>query len=274
MQQQQIVEELRVKPTIDPGEEIRFRVNFLKEYLLATGLKGLVLGISGGQDSSLCGKLCQKAIEELREETGRDYLFIALRLPYGVQKDEDDAQLALKFIQPDKQFSVDIKPAVDAAVRSFEAATGEQMSDFNKGNQKAQERMTVHYRFANHFQLLVVGTDHAAEALTGFFTKYGDGGVDVVPLTGLTKLQGRQLLQELGAPERLYEKQPTADLLDTKPLQADETELGVSYETIDHFLTGRQIDPESHDKLVNRFTITRHKRALPVSPFDSWWKNS
>ncbi|GLV56024.1 hypothetical protein KDH_28680 [Dictyobacter sp. S3.2.2.5] len=123
---------------------------------------------------------------------------------------------------------MNIQPAVDSAVDSFKEATGFKMSDYNKGNQKAQERMTVHYRFANHFNALVVGTDHAAETVSGFFTKYGDGGVDLTPLSGLTKRQGRLLLQYLGAGEQIYTKAPTADLLDEKPGQFDEDELNIT----------------------------------------------
>jgi NAD+ synthase len=192
--QKSIIEALHVKATIDPAAEVAFRIRFLKEYLLHAGVSGFVLGISGGQDSSLAGRLCQMAVEELREETGKQYSFIALRLPYGVQRDEEDAQRALRFIAPDKTYTVNVQPAVDGAVAAFYEATGLEMTDYNKGNQKAQERMTVQYRFANQFNVLVVGTDHAAEAVTGFFTKYGDGGVDLTPLTGLTKRQGRALL--------------------------------------------------------------------------------
>ncbi|WP_075213811.1 NAD(+) synthase, partial [Bacillus paralicheniformis] len=101
------MQELNVKPSIEPKQEIEKRVGFLKSYLKKTGAKGFVLGISGGQDSTLAGRLAQLAVEELREE-GVQAEFIAVRLPYGVQQDEDDAQLALKFIQPDKSFAFDI----------------------------------------------------------------------------------------------------------------------------------------------------------------------
>lgn len=270
--QQQIMHDLHVKPAIVPEEELRFRVDFLKDYLRFSGMKGFVLGISGGQDSSLAGRLCQLAVEELRAGTGEDYTFIALRLPYGVQQDEEDAQRALRFIRPDKSYVVNIKAAVDGAVKAFEEATGLTMSDFNKGNQKAQERMTVHYRFAHAFNVLVVGTDHAAEALPGFFTKYGDGGVDLTPLSGLTKEQGRALLQHLGAAEEIYLKAPTADLLDQKPGQLDEDELGLSYRLMDAFLSGESVPDDVAHRLMRRYQVTEHKRRLPVTPFDSWWR--
>jgi len=270
--QKDIIDSLGVKTAIEPESEILKRIQFLKEYVKKTPSKGFVLGISGGQDSTLAGKLIQMAINELKKESGEEYRFIALRLPYGVQMDEDDAQAAIDFIKPDLVFTVDIKPSVDAAVTSFESSSGLQMSDFNKGNQKAQERMTVHYRFANQFNVLVAGTDHAAESLTGFFTKYGDGGADILPLSGLNKRQGRSLLQALGAPDKLYLKKPTADLLDHNPGQTDETELGITYEEIDDYLEGKEIHPSSRDIIESRYLATRHKRELPVSPFDLWWR--
>ena len=269
--QNRIIDALSTKATIDPAEEVASRVKFLRDYLMSTPAKGFVLGISGGQDSCLAGRLCQMVVEQLREQTGREYLFIALRLPYGVQQDEEDAQRALRFITPDRTYTVNIQPAVDGAVAAFEEATGLTMSDFNKGNQKAQERMTVHYRFGQQFDVLVVGTDHAAEAVTGFFTKFGDGGADLTPLTGLSKRQGRALLAYLGADERIYTKPPTADLLDAKPGQLDEDELRISYDAIDDYLEGRTIPPEAAQRIEQRYQITEHKRRLPVTPFDTWW---
>jgi NAD+ synthase len=270
--QQQIMEELHVQPEIVPADEIRARINFLKEYVVRCGMNGYVLGISGGQDSSLAGRLAQLAVEELRQETGKEYVFIAVRLPYGVQKDEEDAQRALKFIQPDRTITVNIKPAVDASYQAFQEATGETLSDFLKGNIKARERMKVQYDIGAHYHLLVIGTDHAAEAITGFFTKHGDGACDVVPLAGLSKRQGRALLKHLGADERIYQKVPTADLEDNKPLLPDEAALGVSYEQIDDYLEGKEVDAQVAQTLERRYIVTRHKRHLPVTPFDTWWK--
>lgn len=270
--QRQIIEALHTKAVIDPAQEVAFRVQFLKDYLIASGSNGFVLSISGGQDSALAGRLCQLAVEKLRAQTGKDYLFIALRLPYGIQWDEADAQRALQFIAPDRIYTINIQPAVDSAVASFDKATGLSMTDYNKGNQKAQERMTVHYRIANQFHVLVVGTDHAAEAVAGFFTKYGDGGVDLTPLSGLTKQQGRSLLRFLGADERIYTKPPTADLLDTNPGRLDEDELNLSYQVIDAYLEGKGVPDEVAQQIEQRYSATEHKRHTPVTPFDTWWK--
>lgn len=125
--------------------------------------------------------------------------------------------------------------------------------------------MIAQYAIAGDKGLLVVGTDHAAEAVTGFFTKYGDGGADILPLSGLTKRQGKALLRELGAPERFITKAPTADLLDATPAQADESELGLTYDTIDDYLEGKAVDASIARQIENRYTATAHKRNLPVA---------
>lgn len=271
--QQKIINDLGVKPEINAQEEIRNRVGFMKEYVKKNKLKGFVLGISGGQDSSLAGKLAQMAVNELKKETGDDsYQFIAVRLPYGVQKDEEDAQRALNFIQPDRTVTVNIKNAVDASADAFHEATGGKITDFLKGNIKARERMKVQYDIGAANQCLVIGTDHAAEAITGFFTKYGDGACDLVPLTGLNKRQGKALLKELGAEERIYMKVPTADLEDDKPGVPDETALGITYNELDDYLEGKEVSAEAIEKIEHRYAITEHKRRLPAAPQDDWWK--
>ena len=231
--QEDIIAQLGVKPVIDPQEEIRRSIDFLKDYLQKHPfLKTFVLGISGGQDSTLAGRLAQLAMEEMRSETGdASYQFVAVRLPYGVQADEADAQKALAFIQPDVSLVVNIKESVDAMERAVEA-TGTDVSDFNKGNIKARSRMIAQYALAGAYSGAVIGTDHAAENITGFFTKFGDGGADILPLYRLNKRQGKQLLQALGADPALYEKVPIADLEEEKPGIADEVALGVTYAEI------------------------------------------
>lgn len=267
--QQHIIETLKVKPVIDSQQEVERSIDFLVTYLRKHPfLKSLVLGISGGQDSTLAGRLCQLAIERLREETGDDsYRFIAVRLPYGVQKDEADAQLALAFIQPDDVRIVNIKPSVDAGVLALKEA-GIEVSDFNKGNMKARERMIVQYAIAGENQGVVVGTDHAAEAVTGFYTKFGDGAADVMPIWRLNKRQGRQLLQYLQADERLYTKVPIADLEENKPQQPDEVALGITYEQIDDYLEGKVIDSMVQERIENWFLKTQHKRQMPMTVYD------
>ncbi|MBG6238331.1 NAD+ synthase [Mycetocola sp. CAN_C7] len=270
--QKQIISELDVQPSIDAAAEVSKRVGFLVDYLRTTGTKGLVLGISGGQDSTLAGRLCQLAVEQLAA-TGYEATFFAVRLPYQVQRDEDDAQLALDFIRPSRLITFNIHEAVDAIEDEYADEAGAQLTDFHKGNVKARTRMIAQYAIAGEEGCLVVGTDHAAEAVTGFFTKFGDGGADILPLSGLSKRQGRELLIHLGAPERLYEKQPTADLLDHNPGQTDEANLGLEYEDIDDFLEGKPVSDEIATAIEVRFMATRHKRATPVSPADTWWRN-
>ena len=272
-----IIAELGVQASIVPKLEIRRRVDFLKDFLRATPAKGYVLGISGGQDSTLTGRLCQLASEELRAE-GHEATFVAVRLPYGVQADEHDAQIALRFIRPDRAITVNVKPSADAV--AAEAALGVRellgdephLRDFVRGNIKARERMVIWYAIAGQLNLLVVGTDHAAEAVTGFFTKYGDGGVDITPLSGLTKRQGAALLQELGAPASVWQKVPTADLEDDRPALPDEVALGLEYSQIDDYLEGADVAPDVAAKVESIYLATRHKRAVPISPLDDWWQ--
>jgi NAD+ synthase len=264
-EQARIIEALTVLPVIDPAAEVERRTAFLADYLRQSKAKGLVLGISGGQDSSLAGRLCQLAVERLQAE-GVAATFIAVRLPYGVQADEDDAQLALSFIRPESVITFDIKRGVDGIAAEYADAVGVPISDFNKGNVKARARMVAQYAIAGDAGLLVVGTDHAAEAVTGFFTKFGDGGADILPLSGLSKRQGRALLEALDAPERLYLKAPTADLLDNTPGQTDEANLGLSYSDIDDFLEGKDVPDSVAEALVARYHATQHKRSLPVGP--------
>ncbi|RNE59133.1 ammonia-dependent NAD(+) synthetase [Cryobacterium tepidiphilum] len=269
--QARIIADLHVSPTIDPRTEIERRVAFLADYLRSTGASGLVLGISGGQDSTLAGRLCQLAVEDLAAD-GVEARFLPVRLPYAVQRDEDDAQLALRFIRAKQAVTFNIQRAVDGFEAEYADSMGEPLTDFNKGNVKARARMIAQYAIAGQTGAVVVGTDHAAEAVTGFYTKFGDGGADVLPLSGLTKRQGRSLLKELGADERLYLKVPTADLLDTNPGQTDEANLGLSYDDIDAYLEGHDIDPAAAESIEARYLSTRHKRNLPVVPADTWWR--
>ena len=271
--QEEIINALGVNSQIDPQAEVTKRIQFICDFLQTTKMKALVLGISGGQDSSLAGRLSQLAVEKLREETGdNEYQFIAVRLPYGEQADESDAMFAINdFIKPDKIMRVNIKAATDAMVASLNEA-GTPISDFNKGNIKARERMIVQYAIGGENKGAVVGTDHAAEAVTGFYTKFGDGGADITPLSGLDKRQGKALLQYLGAPAKLYDKTPTADLEEDKPMRPDEEALGVRYDEIDDYLEGREVSPAAAEKIEGWYRRTQHKCHLPIAPYDTWWK--
>ncbi|MBD2761918.1 ammonia-dependent NAD(+) synthetase [Kocuria sp. cx-116] len=270
--QAQIISELGVKPQIDPAAEVERRVDFLCDYFRAARARGFVLGISGGVDSTLAGKLAQLAVTKLRAE-GEDAQFAAMRLPHGVQHDEDDAQAALAFIAPDRTITFDVAPAVRGFEEAYEPAIGTELTDFTRGNTKARVRMTAQYAVGGDNNLLVIGTDHAAESVTGFFTKFGDGGADLLPLAGLNKRQNRQLLDHLRAPEPLISKAPTADLLDDNPGRTDEDELGLPYHDIDDYLEGKEVATEIAQQLETIFMRSRHKRTVPVTPADDWWRS-
>jgi NAD+ synthase len=265
----QIARELNVTTDFDAEREIERRVAFLASTLVTTGTRALILGISGGVDSSTAGRLCQLAVSRARDG-GHQAEFIAMRLPYGVQHDEADAQAALAFIQPDRVLTVDVGPAADAALQALLAGgltprdAAEQ--DFIHGNVKARERMIAQYAVASATRGLVVGTDHAAEAVTGFFTKHGDGAADVVPLEGLTKRRVRAVAAALGAPAPLVRKVPTADLESLRPGVADEDVLGFTYDDIDDFLEGEPVKPDVAEAITTRFRQTAHKRRLAAGP--------
>jgi len=267
--QARIAAELQVAPTFDATAEIERRVVFLADRLVDTGLTALVLGISGGVDSTTAGRLCQLAAERARA-AGHPAVFVAMRLPYGVQADEHDAQAALAFIRPDRVLTVDVKPASDAALDALVAGgltfRDAAQQDFVHGNVKARQRMIAQYAVAGALGGLVVGTDHAAEAVTGFFTKHGDGAADLVPLAGLTKRRVRAIAQALGAPADLVGKAPTADLESLAPGKLDEDALGLTYQQIDDYLEGRPVPVEVAEALEARYRATDHKRRPPIAP--------
>lgn len=265
----EIADALAVAEHFDVETEWRRRVDFLADQLQRARRQSLVLGISGGVDSLTAGRLCQLAVAALRTQ-GYTAQFVAMRLPYGEQRDAHDAEAAITFIQPDQVLRVDIQPAVDATLTSMTdagASFGDaHVADFVAGNVRARQRMIVQYAAANALQGLVVGTDHAAEAVMGFFTKHGDGACDLAPLTGLTKRRVRALAAHLGAPFDLVQKIPTADLELLRPLHPDETALGVRYDEIDDYLEGKVVDRDAAARIVAAYRNTEHKRAGPLTP--------
>lgn len=269
LDQVRIAAELGVTHHFDAAAEITRRISFVAEYVRSAAAQTLVLGISGGVDSTVAGRLCQLAAEQVRGE-GLQVRFIAMRLPYGIQADEADAQRALTFINPDEILNVDVKPASDAALAALQAGglrcTDAFHEDFVLGNIKARQRMIAQYAVAGATGGLVVGTDHAAEALMGFFTKFGDGGCDIAPLSGLTKRRVRAIASALDADAGLAGKTPTADLETLRPQRPDEAALGVSYENIDDFLEGLRVDLAPSQLIAATYRRTAHKRALPAAP--------
>lgn len=268
-QQQAIIAELKVAARFDAQAELERRTGFLCDYLMQTQRRSYVLGISGGVDSLVAAFLAQSAVRRARER-GHDARFIAMRLPYGVQADEADAQRSLALIRPDEVMTVDIRPAADAMLAAVNAGgvryRDAAQQDFVLGNIKARQRMIAQFAVAGATDGLVIGTDQAAEALMGFFTKFGDGACDLTPLTGLTKRRVRALAASFGAEESLVYKVPTADLESLVPQKPDEAAFGVSYDEIDDFLEGRDISDEAADTILRQYRSTAHKRALPVAP--------
>ena len=277
MNRQTIIEEMRVLPSIDPQLEIDRRVGFIQKQLTTSGCKTLVLGISGGVDSSTCGRLAQLAVNGLNQEQNTNsYQFVAVRLPYGVQQDEDDAQTSLDFIQPSQSLRVNIKEGTDGINGSVCDTLTENgllpdadKVDFAKGNLKARARMASQYEIAGMLNGLVLGTDHSAENITGFYTKFGDGACDLAPLFGLSKRQVRLLAATMGAPESLVNKTPTADLECLSPQKEDEDALGMSYDDIDNFLEGKEVNAEAAVRLIGIYMKTQHKR-MPIATIYDW----
>lgn len=267
--QREISRSLRVSPVIGAEQEAERRVSFLADQVRSAGARHLVLGVSGGIDSTTTGRLCRLAVDRLRT-TGYEATFCAMRLPYGAQADEVDARRALAFIRPDQVLTVDIRPATDAALDTLVAAglafDDRAHEDFVRGNVKARQRMVAQYAVAGASGGLVVGTDHAAEALCGFFTKYGDGAADIMPLAGLTKRQVRAIASVLGAPPALVQKVPTADLESLAPCRPDEEALGIGYDALDDFLEMRPVSEEVFRTVLGHYRRTGHKRRPPVTP--------
>lgn len=271
--QQEIIESTGMKPEIDPAQEVERRVQFLCDYMLATHTRGFVLGISGGVDSTLAGRLAQLAVDKLKAD-GHEATFVAVRLPHGVQVDEADAAAAMDWVAGEREVTINIKDATDGLADSYAQGMGTEITDYNKGNVKARMRMIAQYAIAGDNNLLVLGSDHGAENVTGYFTKFGDGAADLLPLSGLNKRQIKSILQHLGAPDPLWQKVPTADLLDGQPLRTDEDELGVTYDEIDDYLEGKQISDRAAANIELKWVRGRHKRTTPVEVNDTWWRSN
>ncbi|NSY14961.1 ammonia-dependent NAD(+) synthetase [Agrobacterium vitis] len=270
-EQHSISRTLGVTADFDAALEARRRIAFLSHYLRQASCRTFVLGISGGVDSLAAGLLAQSAVSDLRGD-GYDAQFIAVRLPYGVQADETDAQKSLGVIGPDRIVTIDIKPAADAMLDAVMAEGADLVEParkhFHLGNIKARQRMIAQYALAGSTGGLVIGTDQAAEALMGFFTKFGDGAADILPLAGLTKRRVRAIAEHMGAPQELVFKVPTADLESDAPLRPDEDVYGVTYDDIDNFLEGKTVAEPARQRILKTYRASGHKRALPVAPFD------
>jgi NAD+ synthase len=267
--QAEIAAALGVRRSIDVDTEIERRVAFLDEALADVPGHAAVLGISGGIDSAVAGMLCARA-SRARQARGEQAVFVAMRLPYGEQRDEADATAVVGALAADRVLVVDMRPCSDVLMQTLAAAglsfDDAAAQDAVAANVRARERMVAQYAVANALNGIVVGTDHAAEAVMGFYTKYGDGAADVTPLSGLTKRQVRSLAEKLGVPGQVIGKPPTADLEVLRPQRSDEEAFGIPYEAIDDYLEGRATTPEVAEIVETTYDRTAHKRDLPRSP--------
>lgn len=268
--QADIIRTLGVASAFDVQRELSHRIGFLADYLRQAGLQHFVIGVSGGVDSLVAGLLARRAVMQLHEQGYTQAGLVAARLPYGKQLDADDAVACVDLIQPDVGLVVDIKPATDILMQGL-TQQGMRVADAGLrdvvlGNIKARQRMVALYAMAGARSGLVVGTDHAAEDLVGYSTKFGDAAADVMPLHGLNKRRVRALAQVLGAPDALVNKVPTADLESLEPLRPDEDAMGVSYHDIDDFLEGKPVPAAAAQRLLQLWRAGAHKRAPAATP--------
>lgn len=223
---------------------------WLKERVLDAGRDGIVVGLSGGVDSATVGALAKVAMGDK---------VLGLIMPcHSNAEDERDARLAARKFDIKTQ-KVDLTPIYDAFLSILPEGT-----DLARANLKPRLRMITLYHFANNLNYLVAGTGNKSEAVVGYFTKYGDGGVDVLPLGGLLKTQVRQLASELGMPKKIIDRVPTAGLWEG---QTDEGELGITYEELDRTIqlveAGEQsrCNPKTLEMLRVLYRASAHKRA-------------
>lgn len=240
---------------MDQGQLVNKLVLWIRERVLAAGAKGVVLGLSGGLDSSVLAVLCHQAFPQTT---------LALIMPcYSNQQDVQHARLvAGKFSIPTKTVILDsvfdslIKVLPDDGVDTY-------VKRLAQANIKARLRMLTLYYFANRLKYLVVGAANRDELSLGYFTKYGDGGVDIAPLGNLLKREVRELARFLGIPQEIISKPPSAGLW---PGQTDEEELGISYEEIDRYLGGGGASDEIKKQIEAMIARSEHKRQPPPVP--------
>ncbi|MDK2919851.1 MAG: synthase [Candidatus Petromonas sp.] len=241
-------------------KKINLTVDWLREQVKLSGTEGILVGLSGGIDSSVVGFLIKKAFPQNS---------IGVIMPCkSNEKDRADAEevaktAGLEYIVvnlTDEQDSLLNKVLSELKKKNKNIESNERLTD---ANLRARMRMSTLYTVANSLNYLVAGTDNAAELYTGYFTKYGDGGVDILPIANLTKREVYEWAKYLGVPQTVLDRPPSAGLWEG---QTDEDEMGTSYNMIDDLLEGKEI-PEKHRKLIERMHArTEHKRKMPPMP--------
>ena len=229
-------------------------IKFLQNYLKDNHQDCYVLGISGGVDSSLVAALAKKAV-------GKDKLF-AYAMPIdSLVDDENDAVRLAKHLDINYEV-VDLTEAYHTLVEKYEA-TGVKLDLSTKGNLKARMRMATLYAFAQNKHGLVLGTDNKDERYTGYFTKFGDGGVDLLPIANLLKREVVEACLLLGIPEDLAKRVPSAGLYQG---QTDEKEMGITYQDLDDYLLGKEVSQEAKERIERLHRISAHKREEIPTP--------
>jgi NAD+ synthase len=228
---------------------------WLERQITESGGRGAVLGLSGGIDSTVAAALCRRAFPQHT---------LGLVLPCESDpRDADDARLAASHFAI-ASCTIDLTPTFGTFSRELHDSCSEVPTDdrLTVANIKARLRMTTLYAFANHLNYRVVGTGNASELAIGYFTKFGDGGVDLLPLGSLPKTAVRELARHLGVPARIIDKPPSAGLWSG---QTDEDEMGFSYEELDAYLAGER-GPHA-EAIAGLIAASTHKReTAPLAP--------
>lgn len=246
------------KLTID--QKIEKTVEWLQGKVKEAGARGLVVGISGGIDSALVTFLIKKAFPE-------DSLGVII----PIKSNPVDREDALKVVEKSgiTHIDLDMTESQMMILSKVEETMKENniwREDFRRitdANLRARIRMSTIYTVANNLNYLVMGTDNAAEVYTGYFTKYGDGGVDLLPIANLTKREVYEWSRHVGVPIEVLEKAPTAGLWEG---QTDETEMGTTYDMIDDLIEGKEIPQKDRDIIERLHRVSEHKRNMPPTP--------
>ncbi len=243
---------------VNMEKHVDYIVDWLKDYTKKAGKKGGVVGLSGGLDSSVVAYLIKKAF-------GDDALSVLLPIHNTVEAEKDALTVVenLKINHIGIQLTDTFKLGFSSIEEALGQAWNKNSAQLVGANLQARLRMAVLYAIAQNNDYLVIGTGNASETFTGYFTKFGDEGVDVDPLKYYRKEEVKEMAQYLGVPERIINKAPSADLWEN---QTDEDEMGISYNMIDQYLRGESIPLKDEKVLMNLHHSTKHKRQLPPGP--------